>query len=266
MWFRKLFSPRKNVDDRVARIRRNAGIEQLEDRLCLGGLGTIPVPHDCVANSFPLSSDPILQPSHVSCESASLIGNESHLIRYDFRDQSGFQNQISDEQQRVAVVALNRWSDATNHRFTFVRDTEASSESILNIGVGDLLTLDYESRRGGILGVGGGQAARINGQSTIRGAVWLDSQETWDTQIGNGNPTGTHDFFTVVAHEVGHTLGYQDSIGGLGIMNSQYTGELSAAAIGQTVQTSSPPSASSDDQSQSLVPGSSSIDMHPLVD
>lgn len=266
MLFRKLFSPRKNVDDRIERTRRQVGIEQLEDRLCLGGLGTIPVPISPATGDAPLSSDSNLQQSYVSYESAIQDVPESFLVRYDFRDQSGFQNQISPEQQRVAVAALINWSDATNHRFTFVRDSEASNDSILNIGVGDLLALDGKSSPGGTLGLGGSRTTQVDGKPRISGAVWLDHQEKWDTQIGNGNPTGTHDFYTVVAHEAGHALGYQDTIGGPGIMSSQYQGELSAAAIGQTVQTTSSSSISTGDQSQAFAPGSSSFDVQPLVD
>ena len=266
MLFRKFFTPRKNSEDRVERVRRRAGIEQLEDRLCLGGLGSIPIPLSPAATDAPSTLDTSLLQSHVAYESAAETGHEPLSIRYDFRDQSGFRNQISAEQQHVAVVALNNWSDATHHRFQFVRDTKASSDSILNIGVGNLLALDYESRPGGTLGLGGGQITTVNEQTQVRGVVWLDNQETWDTNIGNGNPEGTHDFFTVVAHETGHALGYQDAIDGPGLMNSQYRGELSAAAIAQTVQTSSVPTTTAASHAPTSAPGSSSFDVHPLAD
>ena len=266
MLLRNFFSPRKNAEDRVIRVRRQSGIEQLEDRLCLGGLGTIPLPFSPVGGNDPSNFDSSPMQSHVSYESALENGNEPISIRYDFRDQSGFQNQISADQQRVAVVALNNWSDATNHRFTFVRDTEAPSDGILNIGVGNLLALDYESKLGGVLGLGGGETTTVNGQKFVRGVVWLDNQELWDNQIGNGNPAGTHDFYTVVAHETGHALGYQDAIGGSGIMNSQYQGELSAAAIAQSVLASRAPASSSGDHPQTLAPGAASYDVHPLGD
>ena len=266
MLFRKFFSPRKSPKDRATRVRRQTGIEQLEDRLCLGGLGAIPGPFSPVGSDAPLNSASSQIQSDVSWQSGSENGNEPFLIRYDFRDQSGFRNQINPEQQRIAVAALNSWSDAANHRLTFVRDTEAASDRILNVGVGDLLALDFESKPGGTLGLGGGNSTRLKGASAVRGAVWLDSQEAWDTQIGNGNPTGTHDFFTVVAHETGHALGYQDAIGGLGIMNSQYKGELSAAAIAQIVQASVVPATSAGDQSQTPASGSYAIDVHPMMD
>ena len=266
MLFRNFFLPRKYAEVRDTRVRPRAGIEQLEDRLCLGGLGTIPVPFSPVADNGPSNFDSSPMQSHVSYESAPENGNEPFSIRYDFRDQSGFRNQISADQQRIAVVALNNWSDATHHRFTFVRDTEAPSDGILNIGVGNLLALDYESKPGGVLGLGGGETTTVNGQKSVRGAVWLDNQEAWDTQIGNGNPAGTHDFYTVVAHETGHALGYQDTIGTPGIMNSQYQGELSATAIAQTVFASRMMAISAGDHSQTLAPGSASYDVHPLGD
>lgn len=266
MLFRKFFLPRKSSEDRVARVGRQSGIEQLEDRLCLGAMGSIPAPFSPVVGNGSSNFDSIPMQSHVSYESASDNGNEPISIRYDFRDQSGFRNQISAEQQRVAVVALNNWSDATNHRFTFVRDTEASSDQILNIGVGNLLALDYESKLGGVLGLGGGETTTVDGQKSVRGVVWLDNQESWDTQIGNGNPVGTHDFFTVVAHETGHALGYEDTSGGPGIMNSQYQGELSANAIAQTVLASRLSEAAVGDTSQTLAPGAASYDVHPLGD
>jgi len=204
--------------------------------------------------------------SHVSFESTSENGNDLYSIRYDFRDQSGFRNLINAEQQRVAVGALNNWSSATNHRVTFVRDTEAPSDRILNIGVGNLLVLNSDSKPGGVLALGGGEPTTINGQKSVRGTVWLDYQESWDTKPGNGDPTGTHDFFTVVAHETGHVLGYQDAIGGPGIMNSQYQGELSATAIAQAVLASRVSAASAGDHSQTLAPGTSSYNVHPLGD
>ncbi len=267
MLFGNLFSPRRKTEDRIERARRCSGIEQLEDRLCLGGLGTIPVPLDVGSENLPWSADDnSLIQSHVAYESASRPASEPFEIRYDFRDQAGFRNEITPEHQRVALVALNNWSDATDHRFTFVRDTEADVDNILNIGVGDLLALDYESDRGGTLGVGGGVATGLKGQSAVRGAVWLDNQETWDTQIGNGNPIGTRDFFTVVAHEVGHAVGYQDALGGLGIMNGQYQGELSAAAIRQSVQQSNVPATPIVSRPGVLLSGSSTYDVHPLAD
>lgn len=267
MFFCRLLVPRRKATDRVERPRRHIGIEQLEDRLCLGGIGTIPALQNPGADDFPPppNDNPSLH-RHVAYESEGTRAPNALIIHYDFRDQSGFRNQMTPEQQRVAMLALNQWSDATNHELTFVQDSASSSDSILNIGVGNLLALDYESRKGGTLGVGGGTATWLTGQSAVRGTVWLDNLETWDNQVGNGNPARTHDFFTVVAHEVGHSIGYQDAIGGPGIMNGQYQGELSASAIGQSVQQFGIPGTFASSQAKTLSPGASSIDVSPMVD
>ena len=266
MLFRKFWSPRRYAKDRTARARRHAGIEQLEVRLYLGALGTIPVLLNSEAVNSPLSSaDSGLLQSNVAYASSARRNVQPLTVRFDFRDQAGFRNNISADQQAVAVVALNSWSDATNHRFTFVRDTEALSDNILNIGVGDLLAFNLESGRGGTLGVGGGAPTGLKAPSAIRGTVWLDQKETWDTQIGNGNPQGTHDFFTVAAHEVGHALGYPDALNGLGIMGSQYQGELTTAAISQSVQSATEPGTPVADQPSAPLPGSSSYTVHPLA-
>ncbi len=38
------------------------------------------------------------------------------------------------------------------------------------------------------------------------GAAWQDFAETWDETLGNGNPPGTVDYFTVAAQEIGHPI------------------------------------------------------------
>lgn len=35
----------------------------------------------------------------------------------------------------------------------------------------------------------------------------MDFAESWDVTIGNGNPAGTFDWFTVAVQEIGHALG-----------------------------------------------------------
>ncbi len=64
------------------------------------------------------------------------------------------------------------------------------------------------------------------------GVAWQDSADTWDTIIGNGNPGGTFDYFTVVAQEIGHALGlgHVDNVGGSNLMNGSYTAEVTAAS------------------------------------
>jgi hypothetical protein len=143
MQFRNLLSLRKKADVRVERPRSRSGIEQLEDRLCLGGLGSIPAPSGADFRSGASESDARTILSQVSYESTAETQHQPISVSYDFRDQFGFRNQISAEQQRTAELALKIWSEATNHRFTFVRDTESEDDTILNIGVGDLLALDH---------------------------------------------------------------------------------------------------------------------------
>jgi uncharacterized protein GlcG (DUF336 family) len=160
--------------------------------------------------------------------------NEPVVVRYDFRDQGGFRNQITTEQQAVAVAALNAWSDATGGKVIFVQDTNAPASHIVNIGTGDLQAFGHVSGAGGLLGLGGGHVTLApDGQIIAGGVAWLDAAENWDNTIGNGDQAGTFDFFTVVAHEQGHTLGFADSKGRANgdIMTGVYTAERSIDSI-----------------------------------
>ncbi|MEO1998797.1 MAG: matrixin family metalloprotease, partial [Planctomycetaceae bacterium] len=178
------------------------------------------------------------------------------------RDQDGFSNLITDEQQSVALTALEEWSRATNGQVAFIRDTNTPTTDILNIGVGDLAAFGMQSAPGGTLGVGGGNVSIDADDNTrVRGIAWLDSTEDWDTGIGNGNPTGTHDFFTVVAHEVGHVLGYADAPGDSGITSGVYNGERTADTIVQTVAESGLPIAASG----GVQPVDANFDIHQML-
>jgi hypothetical protein len=78
----------------------------------------------------------------------------------------------------------------------------------------------------GILGQGGYSYTNAGGSWHIAGGVVdMDAYENWDPIIGNGNPSGTFDFFTVAVHEAGHALGLDHSSNGNDLMYSYYTGE-----------------------------------------
>ncbi|HFQ91754.1 MAG TPA: matrixin family metalloprotease [Chromatiales bacterium] len=163
-------------------------------------------------------------------------------VKYDFRSQNGYANQIlSDSAQQNAVLnALNAWSAATGGKLVFVQDTAADSSDIINIGVGDLAAVNASSGVGGVLGFGGGSYLHAGAVHSISSAaVWLDSAETWDTIIGNGDPGGGYDFFTVVAQEIGHVLGlgHSDTVGS--IMYDGYGGELTGLAADDILHISS---------------------------
>ena len=130
------------------------------------------------------------------------------VIKYDFRPDiysivAGGSNTITPAEMARATDALTAWSAATGGKVTFMLDTVAPYSSIINIGSGVIDGV------GGILGLGGGAFSHGNpGTHSITGGVaFQDSSETWDTMIGNGNPLGTFDYFTVVAQEIGHALG-----------------------------------------------------------
>jgi len=157
------------------------------------------------------------------------LGNDEKpiVVKYDFRSVNGFKNQMTQEQQELAVQALSAWSNATNGLLVFEQDQIAADSQIINMGVGDLAAFGYVSGAGGTMSVGGG-AMMIppDGSPVLGGVAWLDQEENWDTIIGNGNPEGTRDFFTVMAHETGHALGMDHSADDRSIMSHAYPGEL----------------------------------------
>lgn len=162
------------------------------------------------------------------------------VIKYDFRTEAGYENEITEEQIAAAEQALQAWSDASGGRITWVRDTEAAAEDIVNIGVGDLGALGYNSSAEGTLGISKSKLDNAEGGGrTVIGTIWLDNAETWDNAIGNGNPAGTKDFFTVFAHEAGHTMGLEDDLGSSigAAMNPQYLVERGIAGIAEAYKT-----------------------------
>src|SRR5262249_18060719 len=79
--------------------------------------------------------------------------NAPVVVKYDFRDQGNFKNQITPEQKALAVQALNAWSDGTGGKIIFVQDTTASASQIINIGVGNLQAFGDTSGTAGTLGL-----------------------------------------------------------------------------------------------------------------
>ena len=135
---------------------------------------------------------------------------------------------------------------AVNPAVTFVRDASATGaattsqpsqagDASLPLAQIEVSTEDVST--GGLID-GGTVAGSRTGGPVLTGAIWLDANESWDTTRDNGNPAGTFDYFTVVAHETGHVLGYADSFvpGSIDMMNGDYLGERSKATIDWAVQ------------------------------
>ncbi|MCY2967760.1 MAG: heme-binding protein, partial [Planctomycetota bacterium] len=160
--------------------------------------------------------------------------DEPVVVKFDFRDQGDFKNLITADERARAIDALNAWSDASGGKVIFERDQSAPDAHIINIGTGDMRAFGYASSSGGTLAVGGGRLTQdSDGKLQVTGATWLDVAENWDTQVGNGDPAGTYDYFTVVAHELGHTLGYDDARQKTSdnMMTGVYDRERSAASV-----------------------------------
>lgn len=144
-------------------------------------------------------------------------------IHYDFRDANGIANTITTQQIADTEQVLNAWSQASGGRITFVRDTQADTSQIVNIGVGDLTSLNLSSSSGQVLGVSDHRLTTVEGEPTSVGTVWLNGAMTWTDASTDHPTTGSIDFNTVVAHEFGHMLGMDDSTEA-GIMNALYSG------------------------------------------
>jgi len=154
-------------------------------------------------------------------------------IYYDFRDVGSFSNLITPGQMARSRDALDAWEAATSGGVKFTQNTSAPNSDIVNIGSGDLAALGGTSGPGGTLGLGGGVFTHDANHTITAGIAWQDSQENWDDQFNNGNPTGTIDYFTVVAQEIGHGigLGHTSDIAGPDLMDGIYSGEQTTASV-----------------------------------
>jgi hypothetical protein len=146
-------------------------------------------------------------------------------LYYDFRSENGYANLITAAQRAAAQAALDMWEAATGGKLNFIRNTTASAGRIINIGLGSLAAVGHGGSN--YLGVSLNSISPYE-HSISWSTVWMNKNYTWDTVVGNGDSSGAYDFFTSVAHEVGHSLGlgHMDSFTGSDIMDGQYPGEM----------------------------------------
>ena len=145
-------------------------------------------------------------------------------VYYDFRPTiMGQPNWITPWQASLAVSAFQAWSSVSN--LHFIQNIWAPENQIINVGASPI------DGQWGILGQGGYNYTNAGGFWHIAGGIVdMDANENWDPLIGNGNPQGSFDFFTVTAHEVGHALGLDHSGNGNDLMYPYYTGEKTWAS------------------------------------
>lgn len=160
----------------------------------------------------------------------------STVIHYDFRETNGVANTITAAQIQSAEQVMQAWSDASGGKIQFERDTTSDIKDIVNIGIGNMSALGMSSSQGGILGTSSHALVTVDGKQTSVGTIWLDSSETWSSSSDGSAVTGSVDFSTVMAHEVGHTLGLEDDGSAPGIMNSNYTGAQDLSGIATAFQ------------------------------
>ncbi len=199
-------------------------------RLDSSSLASIGLDIDAEGNAIGLVMSDVARQS--GFEAWWINAEEPVVIQYDFREINGMSNEITSQQEQLVVQALEAWSDATDRKIVFERSTSAPESRIITIGVGDLAAVGHVSGEGAVLGLSGGQVFRESGRYATNGIAWLDRAENWDNTIENGNPAGTIDFSTVIAHEIGHTLGLEDQHGSEhNIMNGTYTNEIGLESI-----------------------------------
>ncbi len=153
------------------------------------------------------------------------------MIHYDFRDSNGVKNDISAQQIQTTEAVLQDWSAASGGKIQFVRDTSAPTSDIVNIGVGDLSAVGMTSSQSGTLGTSQHAIEAVNGRQTAVGTIWLNSSETWVDSLSAGTTSSGTDFATVMAHEVGHTLGISDDVTSQGVMSPIYSGAQDMTGI-----------------------------------
>jgi hypothetical protein len=152
-------------------------------------------------------------------------------IWYDFRDQRGWANAITEVQIGLAERGMELWEEASSGAIRFLRNLTASSRDIVNIGVGDLAALGGTSGPRNVLGLGGAVFAPLSQGGLRYGVAWLDQAENWENTFGNGNIAKSFDFFSVVAHEIGHAIGVDHFDQGEALMNSIYRGERTTFTV-----------------------------------
>jgi uncharacterized protein GlcG (DUF336 family) len=138
---------------------------------------------------------------------------EPVVIRYAFSEEfAGYRNEITPEEQAATVDTLLKLQAATDDNLQFVHDPDAADSERLTIFKGPLEAAGFESSRGDVLAVGGSvELQSEDGSSHIQNLIVLDHSETFDTVSGNGDPEGTIDLGTVIAHETLHVLGLDDA-------------------------------------------------------